>query len=202
MGGEYQYCRFHLKRELIRLFSPQVIRKLEEIFKANDRTAFHMFLKTLIIEEKDEAKKEKLLAFKGLINNVWEGITDWRERDLPKPAIARGLGVIEPNVGHTISRRFKHQGASWSISGADNLAHVRCAKRNGTLTEMLHLSGPPPAAEKQVQNGYWARRETDGLPKKDPAEWLRASLPAISGPEQRSRELALLISRLTMDWLF
>jgi hypothetical protein len=106
-------------------------------------------------------------------------------------------------VGHTISRRFKHQGASWSISGADHLAHVRCAKRNRNLVEILHLSGPPPIPEKQlVQNGYWARKQTDGLRKKDHGEWLRASLPAAYGPEQRSRELAHFISRLTLDWLF
>lgn len=202
-GAEYQYSRFHLQRELTRLFgqSPQIRHKLEKIFTANDRTAFNMFLRTLVIEEKDEIKKEKLLAFKSLINSVWEGITDWRDRDRPKPSPARGLGVIEPNVGHTISRRFKHQGASWSFAGADNLAHVRCAKRNGTLVEMLHLPGPPAAASEKHQNGYWARRLTDGLPKND-GQWLQASLPAIHGPEQRSRELALLISRLTLDWLF
>ena len=204
LGAEYQYSRFHLQRELTRLFgqSPQIRHRLEKIFKANDRTAFHLFLRTLVAEEKDQTRKEKLLAFKGLIDSVWEGITDWRDRGRPNPSFARGLGVIEPNVGHTISRRFKHQGAAWSFAGADNLAHVRCAKRNGTLVEMLHLPGPPAAAlKKLVQNGYWARRLTDGLPKND-GQWLRASLPAIYGPEQRSRELALWIGRLTLDWLF
>jgi hypothetical protein len=92
--------------------------------------------------------------------------------------------------------------AAWSFSGADNLAHVRCAKRNGTLVEILHLPGPPAAVpEKQVQNSYWARKLTDSLPKND-GQWLQASLPAIHGPERRSRELARLIGRLTLDWLF
>jgi hypothetical protein len=87
LGAEYQYCRFHLKRELIRLFSqfPQTRQKLEKIFKVNNRAAFNMFLRTLIIEEKDESRKEKLNNFKSLINGVWEGITDWRDRDYPKP---------------------------------------------------------------------------------------------------------------------
>ncbi|MEW6274938.1 MAG: ISLre2 family transposase [Bacillota bacterium] len=205
LGAEYQYCRFHLQRDLTSLFNPQMKRKIEKILKANDRAAFNLFLRTLITEEPNETRKEKLKAFQSFINSVWEGITDWRERSRPCPSPARGLGVIEPNVGHTIARRFKHLGASWSVSGADHLAHVRCAKRNGTLSEMLNLSGPPMALEKdspRVQNGYWARRQTDGLAKKDPGDWLRASLPAAYGPDQRTRELAFLISRLTLDWLF
>jgi hypothetical protein len=206
LGAEYQYCRFHLKRDLVRLFgqNPRIRQKLQRIFKADDRVAFNIFLRTLLIEEKDEARKEKLRAFQSLINSVWEGITDWRERNRPCPSPARGLGVIEPNVGHTIARRFKHQGSSWSVSGADNLGHVRCAKRNGNLIDILRLPGPP-APEKEpvrVQDGYWARRQTDGMAAKDPGDWVRASLPAAYGPNQKSRELALLISRLTSDWIF
>lgn len=205
LGAEYQYCRFHLQRELTSLFEPRLREKIKETLKANDRAAFNLLLGTLIIAEPNETRKEKLKAFQSLINSVWEGITDWRERALPCPSPARGLGVIEPNVGHTIARRFKHLGASWSVSGADHLAHIRCAKRNGDLSKMLNLPGPPLSLGKEpvpVQNGYWARRQTDGLDKKDPADWLRASLPAAYGPDQRTRELAFLISRLTLDWLF
>lgn len=205
MGAEYQYCRFHLQRDLTSLFDPRLRGKIKETLKANDRAAFNLLLGRLISAEPNEARKEKLKAFQSLINSVWEGIPDWRERGLPCPHPARGLGVIEPNVGHTIARRFKHLGASWSVSGADNLAHVRCAKRNGELSRMLNLPGPPLSLEKEpvpVQNGYWARRQTDGLDKRDPADWLRASLPAAYGPDQKAREMALLIGRLTLDWLF
>lgn len=204
LGAEYQYCRFHLKRDLFSLFNPEPRKKLEKILQTNDRAAFNMFLRTSIIEEPNEARKEKLKAFQSLINSVWEGITDWRERSRPCPSPSRGLGVIEPNVGHTIARRFKHQGASWSVSGADNLARVRCAKRNGNLIDILRLPGPPaPQREPvRIQDSYWARRQTDGMAAKDPGDWVRASLPAAYGPDQKSRELALLISRLTLDWIF
>jgi hypothetical protein len=205
LGTEYQYSRFHLQRELTRLFEPRMREKIKETLKANRRDDFNLLMRTLIIAETEENRKEKLEAFQSGINSVWEGITDWRERSLPCPSPARGLGAIEPNVGHTIARRFKHLGASWSVSGADHLARVRCAKRNGELSKMLNLPGPPLLLEEEpvpVQNGYWARRQTDGLDKKDPADWLRASLPAAYGPNQRTRELAFLISRLTLDWLF
>ena len=46
-------------------------------------------METLI--NKEEKAKEELLNFQGLMNNVWEGIVDWRNRSGPKPEIAGGL---------------------------------------------------------------------------------------------------------------
>ncbi|MFA5385804.1 MAG: hypothetical protein WC364_14310 [Eubacteriales bacterium] len=75
---------------------------------------------------------------------------------------------------------------------------------NVNLIDIFYLSGPPTPVKEQIQirDGYWARRQTDGMIEKDPGDWLRASLPAAYGPNQNSRELALLISRLTLDWIF
>jgi hypothetical protein len=208
LEAEYQYCRFHLKRDLIKIFNRNSLKRkqVEKILKSGDGEAFNKLIDDLLQKEDDIAKKRELESFKNLTNNVWEGITDWRERQKPVPAEARGLGVIEPGVGHTISRRFKHQGAAWSIAGADNLAHVRCAKRNGNLFELLDLAAPPVsknglAVKKQLFNGYWARKGTDGLPKKDPAAWLRVTMPVARGPEQVLRDFAHLIERITRDWL-
>jgi len=85
--------------------------------------------------QKSSERQKRLIAFQSLLNSVWEGITDWRARGKPVPENARGLGVIEANVGHTITRRFKHQCASWTPHGAHSLAKVRCAVRNGNLKE-------------------------------------------------------------------
>ena len=49
--------------------------------------------------------KEELLNFPGLMNNVWEGIVDWRNRSGPKPELASGLGAIESNGGQ--NKRLK-----------------------------------------------------------------------------------------------
>ena len=52
-------------------------------------------------------------------------------------------------MGHTIARRFKHIGASWSVLGANSLARVRCAVRNGNLIGLLRTPSPPkPLKEK------------------------------------------------------
>ena len=46
-----------------------------------------MCIETLINKEVDLAKEE-LLNFQGLMNNVGEGIVDWRNRSGPKPELA------------------------------------------------------------------------------------------------------------------
>lgn len=95
---------------------PEIKESLKKTMENNDIEGFNMILDSLLVQDAPK-QKEKLEDFKQLINNVWEGITDWRERNKPKPEEARGLGVIEPNVGHTIARRFKigaprgHRGA-------------------------------------------------------------------------------------------
>ncbi len=204
LGAEYQYCRFHLERDLRKLFGDEVELKksISKTLQNNDNKGFNMIMDALLVEEKKSEQKKQIEEFRTLINNVWEGITDWRERNKTNSEDARGLGVIEPNVGHAIAKRFKHQGASWSLTGAINLAKVRCAVRNKNLIDLMRLLGPPAVQEKTVEridttNGYWARKQADGLLKKDPSDWCKASLAAAKGPEQRAREFARLIGQLT-----
>lgn len=180
---------------------------LKKTMENNDLEGFNMILDALLIQE-EVKQKEKLEDFKKLINNVWEGITDWRERNRPKPEEARGLGVIEPNVGHTIARRFNHRCASWTPTGAINLAKVRCALRNGNLIDLMRLPGPPSVDEagesvqSEMKPSYWFGRQADGQRKIDPVDWCKATLPAINGPSAKEREIAKLLGRLTLDWLF
>lgn len=163
---------------------------------------------SLLAQDDSQFQREKLQEFQKLINNVWEGIIDWQKRNKFVPEEARGLGVIEANVGHTIARRFKHRCASWTPSGAINLAKVRCAVRNGNLIDLMRLSGPLPVEveegtnEIKIFNSYWFKRQADGLRKVDPVDWCKTSLPAIYGPSQKERDLANLVGRLTLDWLF
>ncbi|GAW93394.1 ISLre2 family transposase [Calderihabitans maritimus] len=209
LGAEYQYCRFHLERDMRQLFggTPELKQAVRKILENNDREAFNILLETLKKDEKDSERRKRLIAFQSLINSVWEGIIDWRKRGKPVPENARGLGVIEANIGHTITRRFKHQCASWTPHGAHCLAKVRCAVRNGNLKELTELKGPPRAVGDEARreyafNGYWAKKETDGVNKTDPAQWCKATMPAAYGPDQRARELAKVISQLTTEWLF
>ncbi|MDN5294331.1 MAG: hypothetical protein PWQ31_1636 [Eubacteriales bacterium] len=75
-----------------------------------------------------------------------------------------GLGVIEANVGHTIGRRFKHSGASWTRRGAVSLAKVRYAVRNGEFIEVMRVPGPPVEAvvgteRFAIRSSYWCKRD-------------------------------------------
>lgn len=209
IGAEYQYCRFHLERDMRKLFKdmPEIKESLNKTFENSDCEGFNIVIDALLVQDENQSQKEKLEEFRNLINNVWEGITDWRERNKPVPEEARGLGVIEANVGHTIARRFKNQCASWTRTGAINLAKVRCAVRNGNLIELMRLPGPLQVEKAegtervQIFNSYWSRRQIDGLRKVDPTDWCKSSLPAIYGPSQKDREFAKLVGRLTIDWL-
>jgi len=210
IGAEYQYCRFHLERDIRQIFGdmPDIKDSIKRVIENNDREGFNIIMDALATEEWNPKRREKAEEFKRLINNVWEGLVDWRKRGRPVPGEARGLGAIEANVGHTIARRFKHRGASWTPQGAVNLAKVRCAARNGNLIELMRMPGPPPATETEatrnteIYNSYWSRRQADGMRKTDPADWCRGLMPGMYGPSARERELANLMSRLTLDWLF
>jgi len=209
LGAEYQYCRFHLERDLTRLWGQelQTKRAVKEVLKKGDKQAFNLLLQGLIAEEKEDKRKEALKAFQDLMNSVWEGIKDWRERGKEVPEVARGIGVIEPNVGHTIARRFKHRGCSWSKRGAFNLGRVRCALRNGTLREMIRVSGPPAPGEEtakkeDINNGYWARKEADGLPNREPGDWCRASIRLAPGNSELAQKLAEVVGWFSYRQLF
>ena len=111
-------------------------------------------------------------------------------------------------MGHTIARRFKHIGASWSVLGANSLARVRCAVRNGNLIELLRAPVLPIPTEqekiaKEEPLNYWAKRKTDGRKGKlDQGEWCQASMSGARGPGQTMRDFTRLISHLTVEWLY
>jgi len=71
-GAEYQYCRFHLKRDLTSLFgqNPEIKKTLELTFAKGDREAFNLNMETLI--NKEEKAMEELLSFQGLMSVIGE----------------------------------------------------------------------------------------------------------------------------------
>jgi hypothetical protein len=79
--------------------------------------------------------------------------------------------------------------------------------RNGNLAELLALAGPPrvigeEAVREDVFSGYWSRKETDGMDRPDPAQVMPGLAAGGLWTGQRARELARVIGRLTVEWLF
>jgi|GEM_PF-4106309 len=54
----------------------------------------------------------------------------------------------------------------------------------------------------EIYNSYWLRRQADGIRRTDPSDWCRGHMPGMYGPSSKEREMANLISRLTLGWLF
>ncbi len=59
--------------------------------KNKDQSGFNMVIDSLMAQDDGQFQREKLQEFQKLINNVWEGITDWRKRNKFVPKEARGL---------------------------------------------------------------------------------------------------------------
>ncbi|MFN3286429.1 MAG: ISLre2 family transposase, partial [bacterium] len=116
-------------------------------------------------------ERERVLRLWGYLREHWEGIVGWGE--------APRLGAAEATVFHVVARRMKRHGARWSGRGADRLARLLSARANG---EELAVGGPMAVTPE-------LRRAVRGMVRRlvragegDPAAWLRAHLPVLSGP--------------------
>jgi hypothetical protein len=120
------------------------------------------------------AQRKRVKDLERYLRNNWEGIgqTDAAER----------LGAIEGQVFHHAARRMKRHGARWGADGADHLARTLAAQANGELgaaTKRAWRMQPEMISRvldkaAQIQTGT------------DPADWLRAGMPALLGPKAGS----------------
>lgn len=95
---------------------------------------------------------------------------------------AERLGAIEGQVFHHSARRMKRHGARWSDEGADNLARTLAADANGELaaaTKRAWRTQPKVIA-------HVIGKEPSAKTGNDPADWLRAGVPALLGPKAGS----------------
>ncbi|MDQ7794338.1 MAG: ISLre2 family transposase [bacterium] len=114
-------------------------------------------------------QRDRLRELRGYLRNNWEGIRHSDE--------AQVLGAMEGQVFHHLARRMKRHGARWSRSGADHLGRLLAARANG---ELVHRSARPKASAALPRPAI----KTPDIRRlqKDPAEWLRRSMPALQGP--------------------
>jgi len=170
----YRLDPFHLRRALREALSPseetyaQVCRAIE----AGDWAGVESALRQALRGRRGPAR-ERLLRLRGYLREHWDGIVASGE--------APRLGAIEAEVFHVLARRMKRHGARWSERGADHLARLLSERVDPHWRAVLGgrpLQISPGVRQATRQAVQRVMRQLE----EDPARWLRARIPALTGP--------------------
>lgn len=138
----YQLDRFHIEQALIRNIGDGRIRGV--IRKMLDHKDFENLFEYIEIYRNSLSGKayEDANNFLGYLANNKDGLLSYRDRDIliPEPEegmIYRNLGTLENHNFSIICQRMKHNRASWSISGANNMAKILTEIENKTLDQTI-----------------------------------------------------------------
>lgn len=172
--ASYRLDPFHLRRALLEGLShdEEAYRKAVEVLKAKDWGPMEQVLATAERASRG-AQRKRVAGLRKYLQENWDGIC--------RSGAADSLGTIEGQVFHHVARRMKRHGAQWSEKGADHLVRLLAARANGELAVMGRQAWPMQTEVLRQATGSTAIRVCPGE-LNDPEAWLRANLPALSGP--------------------
>ena len=139
----FQLDPFHKNREITRKVKDdkqrETVRRLLEEKRIEDLLTY---IKGISELAKEEAEKKKLSELYEYFKSNREGLIPYQERGLslpvpPKGLEYRNLGTMEHHVCDGAAKRMKHQKASWSKAGAENLGRLLCKKICGNLYDTV-----------------------------------------------------------------
>lgn len=139
----FQLDPFHKNREITRKVKDEkqreTVKKLLSENRINDLLTYINGISELTQEE---AEKKKLVELYEYFSNNKEGLIPYQERGLklptpPKGVEYRNLGTMEHQVCDGAAKRMKHQKASWSKAGAENMGRLLCKKACGNLYDTI-----------------------------------------------------------------
>ncbi len=139
----YQLDPFHKNREITRKVKDKGQRETIRRLLSEKRVADCLsFIKGIAHITEDEREKKKLNDLYEYFSSNQEGLLPYQERGLklpkpPKGVEYRNLGTMEHHVCDAAAKRMKHQKASWSKKGAENLGRLLCRKACGSLYETV-----------------------------------------------------------------
>ena len=134
---------FHIKRAIKRSGLPKKVQiMIEKAISMKRISVMLRYIRLLWHKEKDEKVKEGIGRLLGYFSENAAYIIPIRERglDLPKvddDIVYGNMGTMEGTVCSVIALRMKKRRASFTREGANNLARLLCAKRDGTLGETI-----------------------------------------------------------------
>jgi hypothetical protein len=187
----YHLDRFHLRKSLTEAlaFDAAGYQAAVTAIARQDQAALASVLDRTARATRDTQRK-RIRDLKGYLLENWDGIVAQRPEG--------GLGVIEGQVRHTITRRMKRIGARWSPEGTDRMARLLAARANHDLDRYLADYPEPesvlPLAE-AVGETPIDRSRTCGV--EDLQEWLRVRVPALDTPSLTGCYLREIINAVT-----
>lgn len=146
-NSHFQLDIFHRNKAVIKSIDDK--RKATEIIKklSNGKIdeGLEMIAKTMIENNENEEKMEKLKGLYNYIVNNREGIVVYKVRPeinipkAPENIKYRNLGTMEHNICDIIARRMKGNKTSWTEEGASNLAKILAQRASKELTNTIKL---------------------------------------------------------------
>lgn len=168
--------RFHLHRALMRALPAGLHAQALALAKEADMEGLTALFETAR-ETADEKAKKRLDKAKAYLFSNKDGL----KKEVPE----RGLGTMEGQIDKILAHRMKKRGMSWSLDGAHRMAHMLALRENGELVLRLEQTHVPVSSPIAIVPPPLS------LPK-DPGDWMRASLPALSGPYRNRPWVAVL----------
>lgn len=139
----FQLDPFHKNREITRKVKDEkqreAVRRLLSEKRIEDLLTY---IKGIAELAEEPAEKKKLMELYGYFSSNKEGLIPYQERGLKLPTPPAGveyrnLGTMEHHVCDGAAKRMKHQKASWSKSGAENMGRLLCKKVCGNLHDTI-----------------------------------------------------------------
>lgn len=170
--------RFHLNRALMRALPAKLYAQAITFAEDADMEGLRALFE-LAKENADEKTLKRLDKAKSYLFSNKDG--------LKKGTPERGLGTMEGQIDKILAHRMKKRGMSWSLDGAHRMAHMLALRENGELASRPGQQHVPAHSTIAV-----APQPLSLL--KDPGDWMRASLPALTGPHGSRPWVAVLRS--------
>jgi len=190
-GARYHLDAFHLRKKITEAlgfkqeYCQAVYKKIQELDREGLQRTFDQILKP-----NQGKKKKKIEDLRSYILKNWEGIVQ-----VPKE---ERLGAIEGQGRHIITRRMKHIGARWSPLGTEHMGRLLAAKANN---ELHRYAGSELSFKRETLSRALAKVETASKRKahhQSEGAWLRASVPALAGPNQDKIWVKKVLKPLTL----
>nr|WP_268762265.1 UPF0236 family protein [Halarsenatibacter silvermanii] len=158
---------YHLQRNLLRgLRRSEFLPRVRKAVTEHDKEKTIELLNEAKGYRRTQKDKKKVEDLKNYILDHWDNILDYREKDIPTPEEARGMGIIESNVDYILADRLKKQGISWSEKGVENISRVIIAHERDELERLL-LKEEESETEEVSRKKVFRRFKSNQKPSED-----------------------------------